>query len=492
MVTLRQTVKFPAPRGFIAAPPRAYGAEFEILAFLTGARPDFEVCGNYAVVDICGPLSQHGGFESYDGILKRATAAFASGSDAVALRIDSPGGDFAGAIELSRDLRQLSQSSGKPLYAFSDSQCLSAAYAIACAAESLTITPSAFVGSIGVWAALGDTTAADKAAGQNIIIVSSGDRKLDHNPHVPVSNGAVEALQKQVNVMAGLFFAHVSGSRGLAAPESFEGAEVLGGIAVSAGLADRIVNSWSEFVSQGNFPAAKSEGKGETPVDMNEVKKALSALADGGSEEAKKMLAGAKAADEEKEEEPKAAAAGGKALPSIQAPAKGSASDDDEMPESKKEKAASEKEEPKAAAAGGPTVFSLAAELHAMKAAAASDRESAERATLLASRPDFSKEIRATLSTLPLSAVREACSKWARIGLPSAKASITPGATQGAHDGAVVSDADDDFISKRMGGAQASAGVSRPRGGRELELGFMTPGEAAKAAAALSAKEGAK
>src|SRR5262245_50008290 len=141
---MKQKVKFPPLRGIIAAPMSAPAELFDILiAASEGPASPFERIGDCAVVDICGPVTQHSfsPFSSYDEIREHAAMAFESDCQTVVLRIDSPGGDFAGSLELSEDLRRMSRAANKKLIAFTDSMALSAAYAIGCAADEFCITP---------------------------------------------------------------------------------------------------------------------------------------------------------------------------------------------------------------------------------------------------------------------------------------------------------------------------------------------------------------
>src|SRR5690606_4935218 len=128
---------------------------------------------------------------------------------AVILVIDSPGGLAQHCFEPSRALRAKCSAAGVPLFAFVDGSACSAAYALACAAERIAVTPTGLVGSIGVFETLHDQSAADTAMGLAYRVVTSGSRKTDGNPHVPISDGAVSAAQAAVDQLAGLFFSLV-------------------------------------------------------------------------------------------------------------------------------------------------------------------------------------------------------------------------------------------------------------------------------------------
>lgn len=306
----------------LAVDPQAWGNEFEVLVALAGQgpRPPFTEAGTYAVVDIQGPLYQHAKwpFDDYDQIRGRFVEALASSQPSVCLRFTNcPGGDFAGAIELSREMRALAKAAGKPVKAFTDSKALSAGMALACAADELVITPSAYVGSVGVWSMLQDQTALDRAMGLKVVVVASGERKTDGNPHVAISAEAVEALKGEIDSQNMLFFELVSEARsmGIAELQALKGQSVFGARAVSVGLASRVVGSWSEFLASqaesqmSKFDEAMGAMKRAAEGDDEDAKKAKKCLKswEGGGEEDKDKE---KSEDEKKkDEEPKAAKA---------------------------------------------------------------------------------------------------------------------------------------------------------------------------------------
>lgn len=463
----------------MAVAPKAWGEELDFLFFAPEEpRPAFAEAGAYAVVEIVGALSQKPSWcsDSYEDIRNRAAAAMASKCEAVCLRIDSPGGDWCGALELARDLREMAKTAGKRLVAFTDGQALSAGYALACAAEEIVATESASVGSIGVWAPLVDVTAQDAMMGVRVAIAASGAAKAERNPHAGITEEAFGRLQEQVNEQAAIFFEHVSAARSLPVSKvkALDGAEVFGQRGIAAGLTDRLVNSWSAFLSEKDTPMPsqaskydeaygllKQAAEGEDEEAAKKAKKALKAMEEGDEPAEKKdgdKQANAKAEEEEKAKKAKAEA--------------------DDAEKKKKD----EEEKAKAKAAGqAPDTFALAAEIHAMKAERAAEKEQAERAELLAKRPDFGPEVRSTLASAPIEKLREAVEKWPRIGGPLARAAAAGqlGGTRGAGQGEPGGDAapgEADYIARRMGAHVDGVGIRAS--GRNLELGAMTPEQA--------------
>lgn len=409
-----------APRGAVAMPAKAWGDEFAVMLFGEDEpRAPFREEGSYAVVDVCGPLSQKPGWwsESYPEIRDRVAAALASQCAAVCLKIDSPGGDYGGALELSRDLRSMASASGKKLVAFTDSMALSAGYALACAASEIVTTESGQVGSIGVWAPLVDVTAQDAMYGVKFAFVASGAAKVDRNPHVGITDEAFARLQGQIDAMAANFFALVAQSRpGVSADQAraLDGAEFFGSRGQQAGLSDRIVNSWSSFIS-GVESAMPIKAKTDTYKEaLTKAREALQKCAEGDDEDAKKAKE-TLAALEEPEKEDKT---GEPPKP------KEEGTEEEKKMAEEKEKEAARSVSLKLAA----EVAALSAKLAARDAADAKAKADAELAAFFATRPDLSEDQRKTLDGLPLERVKAVVATWPRVhaGPDAARNAIFP------------------------------------------------------------------
>lgn len=396
--------EFP-PSAILAMPPEAFGEEFDIFFFGGETPVAFEVCGKYAVVTIKGPLEQAKSWrlDSYAAVKTRAAAAFASDSPEVCLRISSPGGSFAGCLELARELRAMATEAKKPLSAFVDSQALSAGYALACSStKEIAITPSAAVGSVGVWSALVDATAQDAARGLKVEIVASDDHKADRNPHVPMTAEAIERLRAEVTDMAEMFREEVAEGRGMrpSSLRKLKGASVFGAAAVKAKLADRLVDSWEKFVGSST---ANDNIRNEEEMSLYS-KAAMQAAAEKGDREAAEMLALLAKAEEPDEDD--------KEMKSKKA--KKAKAEEDEA-DAKKAKAkedapikkGDEKDEKDAKA-----LSDVISRVQAMEAAAeakeAQALENNKRAALLAERPDFSDAVLEVLAMAPIAALEKA------------------------------------------------------------------------------------
>lgn len=255
----------------LALDPRAWGVEYYVDDDAEGTGPGVETIGGVAIVRICGPLSQRGGWWwfGYDDVEARFAEACASDAPAVLMVIDSPGGECAGLFETVKRMRELAESSGKRIAAYVDEDAYSAAYAIATVAGEIYLPEAAGVGSIGVIATVCDVTAMNQRLGINVAVIAAGARKTDGHPDVPISDDALEVFGERVEQLAAMFYAVVAESRPLSPDEiaSYEAACIYGQDAVDAGLADAVMSFADVIAELGggamDDDAAAAASKGE-------------------------------------------------------------------------------------------------------------------------------------------------------------------------------------------------------------------------------------
>lgn len=127
-----------------------------------------------------------------------AALADAMADDSVSqilLDIDSPGGSVYGVQELAAEIA----GSKKPIIALSNSLAASAAYWLGSAASEFYCTPGGEVGSIGVWMAHQDWSAALEADGVKMTLISAGEFKVEGNPYQPLGTEAQKFMQSRVD-----------------------------------------------------------------------------------------------------------------------------------------------------------------------------------------------------------------------------------------------------------------------------------------------------
>jgi len=210
-----------------------------------------EVVDGVAVLSIRGPLEHHGSggwwcyWENYEDLAAEFKTAIEDPSvRSVVLKFDSPGGECAGLNETVSIMKGMKEAAGKPVYAYVDEACYSAAYALAMVADAIYLPESGGVGSIGVITALLDVTKMNEKMGVRVEVVASGTKKTDGHPCVEISDGARKRTQKQVDKLAMAFFELVAEGRGLDVDtiEGFEAGVFSGQDAVDAGLADGVMS----------------------------------------------------------------------------------------------------------------------------------------------------------------------------------------------------------------------------------------------------------
>jgi ClpP class serine protease len=175
-----------------------------------------------AVITIHGSLVYRSSWlDSWSGLVSYATinesldAALAdSAVKGILLDIDSYGGEANGVPDCAD--RIFAARAQKPVYAVAADSAYSAAYFIGAAAEKLFVSRTSGVGSIGTVALHVDQSAADAMDGVKYTYVFAGARKVDGNPHAPLSDPSRAAMQAEVDQMNALFVASVAKYRGLA------------------------------------------------------------------------------------------------------------------------------------------------------------------------------------------------------------------------------------------------------------------------------------
>jgi signal peptide peptidase SppA len=190
------------------------------------------------VDDVSGP-----GGTSIEGFRNRFRAAMASNDvGSVVLDIDSPGGAVEGVEEMGDEIRN--SRGGKPIVAVANGMAASAAFWLASAADEVSVTPSGQVGSVGVFAAHEDISAALEEQGIKMTLVHAGKFKVEGNPFEPLGDEAREHLQGRVDASFRKFVGAIAAGRNTDEKnvrENFgQGRLVDSESALSAGMVDRI------------------------------------------------------------------------------------------------------------------------------------------------------------------------------------------------------------------------------------------------------------
>lgn len=159
---------------------------------------------------------------------------------AIALVLDSPGGEVSGAFELAD--RIYTARGRKPIVAVADGMAASAAYLAASAADEVVLTTTSYVGSIGVVMRHVDYSRALANEGINVSHIFAGEHKVDGNPYQPLPTSVREHLQADIEGLYQMFVQAVAKHRGMEeqAVRDTRAAVYRGVAGVAARLADRI------------------------------------------------------------------------------------------------------------------------------------------------------------------------------------------------------------------------------------------------------------
>ena len=158
----------------------------------------------------------------------------------IALLCNSPGGMVAGCFEAVDKI--YARRGEKPIRAFAHEAAYSAAYAIASVADSIVVSKTGGVGSIGVVTSHVDWSKWNEDFGLKYTFIFAGKHKVDGNPEEPLSDDAKNRIQARIDELYDVFVSSVARNRGLEeqAVRETEALTYTATQAVSIGLADAI------------------------------------------------------------------------------------------------------------------------------------------------------------------------------------------------------------------------------------------------------------
>jgi protease-4 len=166
-----------------------------------------------------------------------------SGSQALVLLINSPGGSPVQAGLINDEIVRLRALHNKPIYAVVEESCASAAYYIAAAADQIFVDKASIVGSIGVLMdGFGFTELMNKL-GVERRLMTAGANKGFLDPFSPQTEPQRKHAQAMLDQIHKQFIEVVKKGRGdrlKETPEMFSGLFWSGQQAVDLGLADSL------------------------------------------------------------------------------------------------------------------------------------------------------------------------------------------------------------------------------------------------------------
>lgn len=238
-------------------------------AAVDGTGGTLRVAGDVGLLSIEGLLFRHAnmlcdfsGGTTYEALARGLRAALDDRRVAsILLCVNSPGGEASGVNALAKAIADAREQ--KPVHAYVDGMCASAAYWLASQAETITAEELSEIGSIGAVCGMVDDSAANEAAGiREIELVSSqspGKRSK------PIDEDVIGRRQTRLNNMADIFVGAVARGRGVSANmvlSNFgQGDVMIAAQAVDAGLIDAL----------GSFSTALDLASGGKPTRQESI-----------------------------------------------------------------------------------------------------------------------------------------------------------------------------------------------------------------------------
>jgi signal peptide peptidase SppA len=179
--------------------------------------------GAVAVIPVFGIITPRPSIYEYYGLAtstqtigRRVREALADPEvKAVVLDVDSPGGVISGVAELASELRGMR--GGKPIVAHADYLVASAAYWIASQADEIVASPSALVGSVGVYSMHVDQSGLLEQMGIKVTLIAEPAQKIEGNPFAPLGEDAEAHMRSIVAQGLAAFRSDVAAGRGVSA-----------------------------------------------------------------------------------------------------------------------------------------------------------------------------------------------------------------------------------------------------------------------------------
>ena len=198
-----------------------------------------------ALIEVRGEIA-HDAEASADHIVSALKNAFEdAGSQAIVLRINSPGGSPVQAGIVYDEIRRLKALHKKKVYAVVEEICASGAYYIAVAADEIYTDKASIVGAIGVLMDGFGFTGTLEKLGVERRLLTAGENKGIGDPFLPMSDKHKAYTQAMLEQVHRQFIRTVKEGRGKRlkeTPDMFSGLFWNGEEAVRLGLVDKLGN----------------------------------------------------------------------------------------------------------------------------------------------------------------------------------------------------------------------------------------------------------
>jgi signal peptide peptidase SppA len=227
----------------------------DMLAQIFGVAPAPYIVDGVGVIPIAGPigkgvspLERLMGVADVNEISATVDAMAADPAvEKIAFNISSPGGTVTGVEELANKIRDL----GKPTMAYTDSEMASAAYWLGSQADRVVASPSATVGSVGVYMAIPDMSKLYESQGVRMVVIKSSGSPLKGAgiEGTSLSDEQMADLQASVDGIHEDFKAAIRAKRKMVADSALRGQVFSGKQAAAHGLVTGLADSFSKALA---------------------------------------------------------------------------------------------------------------------------------------------------------------------------------------------------------------------------------------------------
>lgn len=215
--------------------------------------------GNVGIITVAGPLTNEDNpFNRFFGVTSYAEigrALQAAAADpvikVVAMNYGTPGGAVNGVHDLATSLKVFSDTI-KPLHSYTGSVMASAGLWLGASSKTISVSPTAIVGSIGILQVHTETSKMMADMGVKRTVIRVGEHKALINPHEPLTDKALASVHNMMGEIYSVFMGHVASARktdyAKADAAYGQGREFVGKQAVDVGLASQ-VTSFDKFIA---------------------------------------------------------------------------------------------------------------------------------------------------------------------------------------------------------------------------------------------------
>lgn len=221
----------------------------DLLSQIFGETPKPYKIGSKGIVPVVGvigknlsPLEKMTGAVDLNEVSQNIDAFLADPEvTEIVLHIDSPGGTVTGVEEVARKIAN----SSKPTVAYTDGMMASAAYWLGSSADRVIASPSADVGSVGVYMAIPDMSGLYSASGVQMLVIKSSATPLKAAglEGTSLSQDQIDYFQSQVDEIYSDFVSSIKSKRKFVSEDALKGQSMSGKVASKKGLVTGLADS---------------------------------------------------------------------------------------------------------------------------------------------------------------------------------------------------------------------------------------------------------